>query len=146
MRFGDPECQALMVRFQGDLLAILDACASGNLDKQKGQVTWSKEPSMCVVMATEGYPGSYPKNTVIKGLDKTSKVENLVVFHAGTALNEQLETVSVGGRVLGFTALGFDLADAQAKAYRGIDLIDWPEGFCRRDIGWRALNDKQKVA
>lgn len=146
VRFGDPECQALMMRFRGDLLGVLDACARGELESAKGTVTWSPEPSMCVVMATQGYPGAYPKNTVIKNVDATHDVEHLVVFHAGTALNEKEELVSTGGRVLGVTATGKDLAEARGKVYRAVDLIDWPDGFCRKDIGWRALQDAQKVA
>lgn len=136
VRFGDPECQALMMRLQGDLVEILYAAAQGRLDEVKDQVTWSKEPALCVVMAANGYPGSYQKNTVISGFDD---VQDAVVFHAGTAKNDDGDIISVGGRVLGVTATGEDIAHAQKKAYKAVDCIQWPEGFCRRDIGWRAI-------
>lgn len=146
VRFGDPECQPLMMRFQGDLLEVLDAGARGELESVKGKVTWSPQPSMCVVMATEGYPGSYPKNTLIKGIETTAEVEDLIVFHAGTSKDDLGQVVSIGGRVLGVTAKGQDLAEAKGKAYRAVDLIDWPDGFCRRDIGWRALKAAEEAA
>lgn len=136
VRFGDPECQALMMRLQGDLVEILYAAAQGRLDEVKDQVTWSEEPALCVVMAANGYPGSYQKNTVISGFDD---VQDAVVFHAGTAKNNDGDIISVGGRVLGVTATGVDIAQAQKKAYKAVDCIQWPEGFCRRDIGWRAI-------
>lgn len=145
VRFGDPECQALMMRFQGDLLAVLDAGAKGQLDQVADQVSWSSDPAMCVVMAAKGYPGSYQKNTVIKNIADTIKVEDLVVFHAGTTKGDNGDFLSAGGRVLGVTAKGATLAEAKGKVYRAIDMIDWPEGFCRRDIGWRAL-EKEKAA
>ncbi len=143
VRFGDPECQALMMRLQGDLVDILYAAAQGRLDEVKDQVSWSDEPALCVVMAANGYPGSYQKNTVISGFEN---VEDAIVFHAGTSKNETGDIVSVGGRVLGVTAKGTDIADAQAKAYKAVDCIRWPEGFCRRDIGWRAVASKNEAA
>lgn len=146
VRFGDPECQTLMTRLQGDLLEILDACARGALHEVKGKVTWTPDPAMCVVMATNGYPGSYPKGTLIQDLQKTNDVQDLTVFHAGTARNEEGEFISTGGRVLGITATGVDLREAKGKCYRAVDLINWPDGFCRRDIGWRALKAAEEAA
>lgn len=138
VRFGDPECQPMMMRLQGDLLEILQAGAQGRLADIRGQVTWSEKTALCVVMATKGYPGSYPKNTPISKLDATHEVKDLTVFHAGTA-HKDGQLVSTGGRVLGVTALGETIEEAQRRAYMGVDMIEWPEGFCRRDIGWRAL-------
>lgn len=143
VRFGDPECQALMMRLQGDLVEILYAAAQGRLDEVKDQVSWSNEPALCVVMAADGYPGSYQKNTVISGFEN---VRDAVVFHAGTSKNDVGDIISVGGRVLGVTAQGTDIAEAQAKAYKAADCIQWPEGFCRRDIGWRAIKAKDEAA
>ncbi len=144
-RFGDPECQPLMLRLQGDLLEILLAGAEGRLDDVKGQVTWSSDPALCVVMAAEGYPGSYEKNTPIKNIEKASAISDVTVFHAGTRKNEADEIESIGGRVLGITALGASVKEARDKAYQAVDAIDWPKGFCRRDIAWRAL-EKQEAA
>ena len=141
-RFGDPECQTLMMRLQGDLALILQAAAQGRLAEVADQVTWSDEPAMCVVMAAEGYPGSYKKNTVIKGFDDANAVDGAYVFHAGTAKDDNGNIISVGGRVLGVTATGSTIAQAQAQAYKAVDRINWPAGFCRRDIGYRALKSK----
>lgn len=137
-RFGDPECQTLMLRMQGDLLGVLDAAAHGRLDEVKDQVSWRDESALCVVMAANGYPGAYAKNTVIGKLEDTAEVKDLTVFHAGTAFDGD-DVVSIGGRVLGITAIGSDVAEAQRRAYMGVNKIDWPEGFCRKDIGWRAV-------
>ncbi len=138
-RFGDPECQTLILRLESDLLEILYAGATGNFETIKDQVTWSPDPALCVVMAASGYPGDYRKNTVIRGLEKAGTVEGATLFHAGTARNADNQIIATGGRVLGITACGTDLNQARERAYRAVDLIDWPEGFCRRDIGWRAL-------
>lgn len=138
-RFGDPECQTLMVRLQDDLLNILNAAAHGKLDDVKGSVSWSQEPAMCVVMAANGYPGSYEKGTAIAGLDEASNTQNVMVFHAGTAKNDNQDIVNIGGRVLGITSHGNTLSIAQKTAYSAIEKIKWPDGFCRKDIGWRAL-------
>lgn len=146
VRFGDPECQALMMRLQGDLALILQAAAQGRLNEVKDQVSWSDEPAMCVVMAAEGYPGSYKKNTVITGFEQANAVDNAYVFHAGTAKDADGHVISVGGRVLGVTAIGTSIAEAQQQAYKSVDEIKWPEGFCRRDIGWRALKASEEAA
>lgn len=142
VRFGDPECQPLMMRLQADLLEILQAGAQGRLAEIRGQVTWSNKTALCVVMATKGYPGAYPKDTPIHGLEDTTEIKDVTVFHAGTAKKDG-QIVSTGGRVLGVTALGEDIAEAQRRAYMAVDKIDWPDGFCRRDIGWRALKAAQ---
>jgi len=134
VRFGDPECQGLMMRLESDLLEVLIAACSGKLDTVK-DLKWSEQTVLTVVMAANGYPGSYTKGTAIRGLDKATTAK---VFHAGTAWDGD-DIVAVGGRVLGVTALGDDVLDAQTKAYQAVDAIDWPEGFCRRDIGWRAV-------
>lgn len=139
VRFGDPECQTLMMRFQGDLLSVLHAGAQGRLADIRGRVSWSDDPAMCVVMAAEGYPGSYAKDTVIRGLSAADEIDNVMVFHAGTGKNAAGEIVNTGGRVLGITADGENLGHARRLCYEAIAKIDWPEGFCRSDIGFRAL-------
>jgi phosphoribosylamine--glycine ligase len=136
VRFGDPECQALLVRLKSDLLPALIAARDGQL--KFFDLRWHDEPSLCVVMASRGYPGAHEKGSEIRNLDAAGRVEGVVVFHAGTA-EKNGRILAAGGRVLGVTARGKTLAEAQARAYQAIDLIDWPEGFCRRDIGWRAL-------
>lgn len=138
-RFGDPECQALMMRLQGDLLQILQAGAQGRLNDIKGQISWSDEVAMCVVMAAKGYPGTYEKNTPIKGLAEAAKVENTMVFHAGTGRDDNGDIISIGGRVLGITATGENIGHARRLVYEAVERVEWPEGFCRHDIGWRAL-------
>jgi phosphoribosylamine--glycine ligase len=142
VRFGDPECQALIVRLKSDLLPALVATRDGEL-KDFG-LRWHDEASLCVVMAAKGYPGDYAKNTEIKGLDRAAKVENAVVFHAGTAEKDG-KILATGGRVLGVTARGKSVEEARARAYRAVDLIDWPQGFCRRDIAWRAMKQKEQA-
>ena len=137
VRFGDPECQVLMLRLQSDLLAALVAACDGELSRFSLQ--WSKEAAMVVVMAAQGYPGSYAKNTIIEGLEKASQVPGAQVFHAGTARGEDGALVSTGGRVLGVAGVGATLKEAHDAAYAAVDAIHWPQGFCRRDIGWRAL-------
>lgn len=138
-RFGDPECQTLIARLQGDLLQILQASAQGRLNDIKGQVSWSDQTAMCVVMAAKGYPGSYEKNTLIQGLSEAEEVENTIVFHAGTSKNEDGDIVNVGGRVLGITATGDNIGHARRLAYEAVERVNWPDGFCRHDIGHRAL-------
>ncbi len=136
VRFGDPECQVLMMRLQSDLLPALIASAKGGLDRVA--LHWSEACAVTVVMAAEGYPGSYAKGEVIGGLDAAAGVEGVQIFHAGTA-GSHGEIHANGGRVLNVTATGATVSQAVERAYRAVDLIDWPGGFCRRDIAWRAL-------
>ena len=138
VRFGDPECQPIMSRLKSDALDMLHAAATGNLDKIK--LKWDKRAALTVVLAAKGYPGKYRKGTVIKRVEDANALDDVTVFHAGTALNDDGALVANGGRVLGVTALGDTVAEAQRRAYAGVDAIDWPEGFCRRDIGWRAID------
>jgi phosphoribosylamine--glycine ligase len=136
VRFGDPECQVLMARLESDLAQALLACANGTLDRIALQ--WRDEAALVVVLASKGYPGTYGKGSVIAGLDAAGAIDNVKVLHAGTRA-EGGRILANGGRVLGVTALGESITAAQANAYRAVDVIDWPEGFCRRDIGWRAV-------
>ena len=136
VRFGDPECQVLMVRLMSDLLPALLAARDGELHHLN--LRWHDKPALGVVMAAKGYPGDYIKGSEIRGLDRAAKVPGVTVFHAGTKADGE-RTLAVGGRVLCVTASAATLAEAQAAGYRAVDSIDWPEGFCRRDIGWRAL-------
>jgi phosphoribosylamine--glycine ligase len=137
VRFGDPECQVLMARLESDLLPALLAAADGCLSGF--ELAWREQAALCVVMAAEGYPGTPRKGTEIRGLAAASAVEDVTVFHAATARTEDGRIVASGGRVLGVTATGATVADAQRQAYLAVDRLDWPEGFCRRDIGWRAI-------
>jgi phosphoribosylamine--glycine ligase len=137
VRFGDPECQVLMMRLDSDLLPVLKAAADGRLG-DVGPLSWKDRAAMVVVMAANGYPGAYEKGTVIGGLADAGAVEGVTVFHAGTALQDG-KIVATGGRVLGVTAIGRDVKEAQTRAYEAVDKLDWPQGFCRRDIGWRAI-------
>ncbi|WP_347138736.1 phosphoribosylamine--glycine ligase [Paracoccus sp. SSK6] len=136
VRFGDPECQVLMMRLGGQVLDLLLACAEGRLAGLS--VNWADDYALTVVMAAAGYPGSYQKGSIIKGLDSLSESSFAMTFHAGTARKDN-QTIATGGRVLACTGRGATLAEAHARAYAQVDAIDWPEGFCRRDIGWRAL-------
>ncbi len=145
VRFGDPECQPMLLRLQDDLLELLHATASGKLDTYP-QLQWSSNTALCVVMAANGYPGSYAKGGVIKGLNEADNMQGVKVFHAGTSKNAAGEIVSSGGRVLGITASAFSVAEAQKLAYAAVDKIEWPEGFCRRDIGWRAVKAAKSKA
>jgi phosphoribosylamine--glycine ligase len=137
VRFGDPECQVLMLRLQSDLLSALVAACDSELDRFS--LRWSKEAAMVVVMAAQGYPGSYVKNSVIEGLEDAARIPGAQVFHAGTARREDGALVSTGGRVLGVAGTGASLQEARDAAYAAVDAVRWPDGFCRRDIGWRAL-------
>ncbi|MCC7276579.1 MAG: phosphoribosylamine--glycine ligase [Alphaproteobacteria bacterium] len=139
VRFGDPECQVLMARLMSDLLPALVAAADGVLDDF--DLRWYPHAALCVVMATRGYPGAYPKATEIRGLERAAAVPDVEVFHAATR-REGDRILSNGGRVLAITATGTTVAEAQRKAYAAVDAIDWPEGFCRRDIGWRAVEKR----
>ncbi len=137
VRFGDPECQALMLRLDSDPLPALLAAARGDLSGVA--LRWSPEPSLVVVMAAEGYPGTPRGGTRIGGLDRAAAVPGVQVFHAGTQAGEGGAVLAAGGRVLGIGARAPTLEGARAAAYAAVDALDWPEGFCRRDIGWRAL-------
>ncbi|MBB5073508.1 phosphoribosylamine--glycine ligase [Bartonella callosciuri] len=136
VRFGDPECQVLMMRLQEDILPLLLAAAQGNL-KQK-HLKWSEKTALTVVMAAKGYPDSPQKGTVIRNLDKVNTFPDVKVFQAGIALRNG-ELIANGGRVLNITATGETITQAQKRAYEAVDCIDWPDGFVRRDIGWRAI-------
>lgn len=136
-RFGDPECQVLMARLKSDLLPALVAAREGRLAEVA--LEWYAHAALVVVMAAAGYPGGYRKGTVIAGLERAGALDDVVVFHAGTARAEDGRLIATGGRVLGVTATGATVAEAQRRAYAAVDRIDWPEGFCRRDIGWRAV-------
>ncbi|MEP3524653.1 MAG: phosphoribosylamine--glycine ligase [Hyphomicrobiales bacterium] len=135
-RFGDPECQVLMMRLKDDILTLLNATVDGLLDKVTAR--WFDETALSVVLASKGYPGSYDKNTPID-LQNAQDAENVEIFHAGTAMKNG-ELVATGGRVLNVTAMGTSVKEAQRRAYKAVDKIDWPNGFCRRDIGWRAID------
>ncbi len=136
VRFGDPECQVLMMRLKDDIVALMLAAADGTLDAMS--VRWWPEAALTVVMAAKGYPGAVEKGSEIKGLDAAAALEGVEIFHAGTKLDNG-RILANGGRVLDVTALGATVAEAAARAYAAVDLIDWPDGFCRRDIGWRAI-------
>ncbi len=155
VRFGDPETQSLMRLYDGDLFDLLKGCAVGSHphpcplpERERGALT-APSPfqgegrdegrwAICIVMAAKGYPVAYDKGSVIRGLDKAGALPGVKVFHAGTSLKDG-NIIATGGRVLGITATATSLREAQTLAYQAVDLIDWPEGFCRRDIGWRAL-------
>ena len=142
-RFGDPECQPLLVRLNSDLVDVLEACIDGTLDQV--QLDIDPRPTVCVVLASGGYPGPYETGKVIKGLNKAAKVEGVKVFHAGTEVRGK-QTVTRGGRVLGVTAIGADIREAIDRAYQAADLIKWSDCFFRRDIGHRALARLQAPA
>ncbi|MFG6562782.1 phosphoribosylamine--glycine ligase [Sulfitobacter sp. 1A13421] len=137
VRFGDPECQVLMMRLGAQAFDLMQACAKGTLADM--QVTWAEDHALTVVMAAKGYPGDYAKGSEIKGLSALPEDSANMVFHAGTKAQDGA-ILANGGRVLNVTARGATLAEAQERAYAMVDGIDWPEGFCRRDIGWRALS------
>ncbi|GAB4532114.1 MAG: phosphoribosylamine--glycine ligase [Roseibium sp.] len=134
-RFGDPECQVLMMRLDSDLLDLIEASVEGRLDKVTAR--WRPETALTVVMAAKGYPGGYDKGTEIRGLPLSGSTD-VAVFHAGTK-KDGSRILANGGRVLNVTALGATVGEAQKRAYEAVRKIDWPEGFCRSDIGWRAI-------
>jgi phosphoribosylamine---glycine ligase len=136
VRFGDPECQVLMLRLMSDLVPALLAAADGML--KNFDLRWYPDAALTVVMAAKGYPGAYAKGSVIEGLDAAAEIEGVEIFHAGTKA-EGGRIVANGGRVLNICALGKTVAEAQARAYAAVDRIRWPDGFCRRDIGWQAV-------
>jgi len=135
-RFGDPECQVLMMRLKSDIVTLMMGAADGALKNM--DVRWHDDAALTVVMAANGYPEAPLKGTAIRGLERAAAIGGVEVFHAGTARRDGM-VIASGGRVLNITARGKTVAEAQARAYRAVDVIDWPEGFCRRDIGWRAV-------
>ncbi|MCF6117927.1 phosphoribosylamine--glycine ligase [Mesorhizobium muleiense] len=138
-RFGDPECQVLMMRLKDDLLVLLNAAADGQLAHTS--VRWRNEAALTVVMAARGYPGTPEKGSVIRGVEQAAG-DGVEIFHAGTAIDSGA-LVANGGRVLGVTGTGGTVGEAQRRAYAALDRIDWPQGFCRRDIGWQAVAREQ---
>ena len=143
-RFGDPECQVLMAGLPGDIVPALLVCATGGLVQAHGGVSKMMgllefRPSATVVMASEGYPGEYEKGAVIKGVEAADDIDGVCVFQAGCGVDGSGALIAAGGRVLGVTATGETLQQAVDRAYQGVDCIDWPSGFFRKDIGWRAL-------
>ena len=135
-RFGDPETQPLMIRLKSDLLEALLAVCRGELDKV--ELDWDQRPSVCVVMSSGGYPGAYEKGKVIKGLEQAGELDDVVVFHAGTAARDG-QVVTAGGRVLGVTALGEDIAQAKSRAYEAVSKIDFEGAYFRWDISDKVL-------
>lgn len=138
IRFGDPECQVLMMRMKGDLVDLLYAAATENLHEFEGKIGWHDMCALTVVMAAEGYPSNYQKHTEIRNVEIADLPGDVKIFHAGTAEHDG-KLVNTGGRVLNVTAIAQNIGEAQEKAYDACDKIDWPEGFFRTDIGWRAL-------
>ncbi len=143
VRFGDPECQILMMALEDDIVPALLACATGGMPARDFESLMpqlaSARPAATVVMASNGYPGSYTKGTVIKDVKEAGDVDGVTIFHAGTGVNDDGELIATGGRVLNITAVADTLRTAVDRAYEAVDQIDWPEGVIRRDIGWRAL-------
>ena len=137
VRFGDPECQPLLMRLQSDIVDVMEATIDRSLDKIES-LEWDPRPSVCVVMASEGYPDSYQKGHVIRGLDEAAKVEDVKVFHAGTSMKGG-DVVNSGGRVLGVTAIGDSIAAAKLQAYRAVKCIRWEGAWCRKDISDKAI-------
>ena len=140
IRFGDPECQVLMARLRSDVLTALLTVEEGGL--RHFDLRWSEEAALCVVMAARGYPGTYEKGTLIDGVATAGAASDVEIFHAATVYDDQGRLRANGGRVLGVTACGSDLAAARTRAYEAVGRIDWPGGIYRRDIGWRALEQK----
>jgi phosphoribosylamine--glycine ligase len=139
VRFGDPETQVLMMRLQSDLLELMLATVEGRLAGM--DVSWKDDAALTVVMAAKGYPGAYQKGGRIGGIEDAERLAGVKIFQAGTARRDGA-LVAAGGRVLNVTALGAGIAAAQARAYEAVAAIDFPDGFCRRDIGWRAIGRK----
>jgi phosphoribosylamine--glycine ligase len=137
VRFGDPECQPILMRLKSDLVDLLVAAADGGLEELKG-LEWDPRPAVCVVMASEGYPGSYEKGHVITGLDAAAELPDVKVFHAGTAEKDG-QVVTSGGRVLGVTAMGDSIALAKLQAYKAVRCIRWQDAWCRKDISDKAF-------
>ena len=140
VRFGDPECQVLMLRMMSDIVPAFLAACDGEL--KHFDLRWYDEPALTVVMAAKGYPGDYKKGTRIDGLDEAAKVDGVEIFHAGTVAKDGA-ILANGGRVLNVCAIGKTVTEAQARAYQAIDRIQWPDGFCRRDIAWQAVEQER---
>ncbi len=138
VRFGDPECQPLLMRLRSDLLEILTAAADGRLDEVE-PLEWDPRPAVCVVMASDGYPGDYEKGHAIRGLDEAASMPNVKVFHAGTSMVDG-QVVNAGGRVLGVTAVGDSVAKAKLAAYGAVKAIRWQGAWCRKDISDKAIS------
>ena len=138
VRFGDPECQPLLMRLKTDFLDLLEATVDRRLS-EIGPLQWDERPSVCVVMASDGYPGKYEKGKVIRGLEDAAAIEDVKVFHAGTRLDAEQNVVTNGGRVLGVTALGDSVATAKLQAYKAIKCIRWDGAWCRKDISDKAI-------
>src|ERR1700754_2774715 len=141
VRFGDPECQVLMLRMMSDIVPAMLASIDGQL--RNFDLRWYPDAALTVVMAAKGYPGDYKKGTAISGLDDAATVEGVEIFHAGTRSSDGAIFAN-GGRVLNVTASGKTVSEAQRRAYEAIDRIKWPEGFCRRDIGWQAITREKE--
>jgi phosphoribosylamine---glycine ligase len=136
VRFGDPECEVLMPRLKSDLVAAMLAACDGMLDRFT--LRWSKQVTLTVVLAAKGYPAAPEKGSVIRGVDAVAAMPDITVFHAGTSVQNGA-LIANGGRVLNVVAMADTITQAQRKAYAAVDRIDWPEGFCRRDIGWQGV-------
>jgi phosphoribosylamine--glycine ligase len=139
VRFGDPECQPILMRLKSDLVDVLDAAVDGRLDEIQ-PLEWDTRPAVCVVMASDGYPGAYEKGHAIRGLDSADALEDVKVFHAGTQIKDD-QVVTSGGRVLGVTAVGNSISAAKLKAYTAVKCIRWPGAWCRKDISDKALQE-----
>ncbi len=135
-RFGDPEAQPILIRMESDIIPVIEAVIDGNIDKT--DIKWREEPSVCVVMVSKGYPGSYQKGNRIEGLEDVERIEGVEIFHAGTRLS-QGNIATDGGRVLGVTATGIDIKEAIGKAYEAVSMIRWDGVYYRKDIGRKAL-------
>src|SRR6201999_3085681 len=140
VRFGDPECQMIMLRMMSDLVPALLAACDGQL--KSFDLRWYPEPALTVVMAAKGYPGNYKKGTRIDGLDDAAKIEGVEIFHAGTVAKDGA-ILANGGRVLNVCAISKTVTEAQARAYQAVDRIQRPDGFCRRDIAWQAVEQER---
>ena len=138
VRFGDPECQVLMARLQSDPLELMLATAEGRL-ADLAAPTWRDEAALAVVLCAQGYPGKPLAGTEIRGIEAAASIPGVTILHAGTMRGDDGRVLAAGGRVLNVVAIGKDVAEAQRRAYLAVDKIDWPGGFCRRDIGWRAI-------
>ena len=141
VRFGDPECQVLMLRLMSDIVPACLASCDGQL--KNFDLRWFADPAVTVVMAAKGYPGDFKKGGCIEGLDEAAKVEGVEIFHAGTVAKDGV-IVANGGRVLNICASGKTVAEAQARVYQAVDRINWPDGFCRRDIAWQAVEQERQ--